>query len=68
MNDFTKEELELIQWEINTAINNLNLACLSCVNHLKLNDKLKSMIDNYGTHETILVRGEERLLSEFCNE
>jgi|GEM_PF-5343865 hypothetical protein len=65
MNDFTKEELiglygccaaAYISGKINPQI------------PIQLRLKIQFMIDNYGTHETVLVRGEERLLSEFCNE
>jgi len=50
MNDFTKDELEVIQWEINTAINKLNMASLSCDKHSALIKKVQSMIDNYRDH------------------
>lgn len=51
MNDFTKEELQIIQWEINTAVNKLDMATLSSEKHSELNEKIKSMIDNYCEHE-----------------
>jgi len=45
--EFTKEELQIIQWEINTAINNLKMASLSSDKHSKLIEKVQSMIGNY---------------------
>lgn len=51
MNDFTKEELEILQWELNTAIHKLTMASLSCEKHSALNEKIQSMIDNYCEHE-----------------
>lgn len=47
MNDFTKEELQMIQWEINTVINKLNMTTLSSEKHSALNEKIQSMIENY---------------------
>lgn len=51
MNDFTKEELQIIQWEINTAVNKLDMATLSSEKHSALNEKIKSMIESYCEHE-----------------
>ena len=51
MNEFTKEELKIIQWEINTAVNKLDMATLSSKKHSELNEKIQSMIDNYCEHE-----------------
>ena len=47
MIEFTKEELQIIQWQINSAINNLRMASLSSDKHLKLIEKVQSMIKNY---------------------
>lgn len=55
MNDFTKDELQVIQWEINTAINKLNMSSLSCDKHSELNKKIQNMIENY--HECVFDMG-----------
>lgn len=53
MNEFTKQELKIIQWEINTAVNKLDMETLPSEKHSALNEKLKSMIDNYCDHDWV---------------
>lgn len=57
MNNFTKEELQFIAIALN------GFAVKDC----DLNDKIKSMIDNYDKSH-VLVRGDKRELSEFVDE
>jgi hypothetical protein len=51
MNDFTKEELQIILLEINININRHKGLLTVAPSYQALKDKIESMIDNYCEHE-----------------
>ena len=50
MNDFTKEELQIILLDMNTYIHRAGILTVP-KHHMALRDKIESMIDNYCEHE-----------------
>lgn len=51
MNDFTKEELEIILLDMNAYIHRTTILAES-PSHRTLRDKIQSMIDNYCEHQS----------------
>lgn len=64
MNDFTKEELQIIELDMNHNILKekiLNVAS----SYIALRDKVELMIDNYCAHEAC---GEQEIFVDICNK
>ncbi|HAU1312533.1 TPA: hypothetical protein F8R99_14200 [Legionella pneumophila] len=51
MNDFTKEELQIIFLEMNISINRYGGILKVAESYIDLRDKVESMIDNHCEHE-----------------
>lgn len=52
MNDFTRQELQIILLDMNFYALHKSLKVLNeAVSHVELRDKIQSMIDNYCDHE-----------------
>lgn len=59
MNDFTKEELQIILMDMDTYINKAVILKVP-KHHLELRNKVESMIDNYCENEVNIMSNEER--------
>ncbi len=51
MNDFTKDELQIILLEMNISINRVEGLLKVAPSYQTLRDKIQSMIDNYCEHQ-----------------
>lgn len=68
MNDFTKEELEILQWEINTAIIKIEMCGGHCEKHIKLQEKITNIIYNYCDHKNVVPRWDPSTQCADCGE
>lgn len=57
MNDFTKDELEIILLDMNINIRRTTVLTVAKT-YFELRDKIQSMIDNYCKHKWAVYRGE----------
>lgn len=62
MNDFTKEELQIIHLDMTTYIR-INRILTESPSHKSLRDKIESMIDDYCEHEC---NGEVEIFIDTC--
>jgi hypothetical protein len=61
MNDFTKEELQIIHLDMTTYVNRTTILTES-PSHKVLRDKVESMIDNYCEHKNMQYYDEGDIL------
>lgn len=66
MNDFTREQLQIILLDMNAYIYRTRTAILAeSPSHKALRDKIESMIDNYCNHEC---NGETEIFVDTCRK
>jgi hypothetical protein len=67
MNDFTKEELQIIRLDMTTYINRTPMLNES-PSHKALRDKVERMIDNFCEHEWVVETKEFNLKNAICKK